>query len=70
MENIVERLISLYGLEQTITFADMNAFVYGEMYKEISEHPMDNQELIYEYDYQQYWWKKVYNDLTGKEEEI
>lgn len=64
---IVEQLIALYGIEKTISFCEMNVFVYGKMYEEICQRTMDNQELIYEYDYQHWRWQQTLNELTGRE---
>lgn len=65
--NILKQLIADYGLEKTISFCEMSAFVYGEMYKDICDNPMDNQELVYEYDYQRWRWQQTLDELIGKE---
>ena len=61
---ILKKLIEQYGLEKAIMFCEMNVDVYNMMYMDAIEVPLENEELMYEYDYQRYWWKEALNELT------
>ena len=58
-------LIQHFGLEKTIMYCEMCAFMYNKMYEDVMERcPEINQQFAFDYDRD--WWKSKCEELTKR----
>ena len=58
-------LIQHFGLEKTIMYCEMCAFMYNKMYEDVMERcPEINQQFAFDYDRD--WWKSKGEELTKR----
>lgn len=53
-------LMQSFGLDKTVTFAEMVSVMYDLLYKDTVSR---NAEDMCDYDYDRDWWKKKYTEL-------
>lgn len=58
-------LIGKFGLEKTITFCEVNAYLYNLLYMDVMERD-EKLNLDFAFDYESNWWKEKGEELSKR----
>ena len=58
-------LIAKFGLERTIAYCEINAFMYNLLYEDIMEEQPE-MNLNFAFDYERDWWQDKHDELTKR----
>jgi hypothetical protein len=58
-------LIQHFGLEKTIMYCEMNAFMYNKLYEDVMERAPELN-MNFAYDYEAKWWTEKHDELIKR----